>query len=322
MVTYIFEKTKGETKDDHKNQNNKMVFPIYIPKRDPTDLQLLKKDLINMVPQTDHNTAQRLVRQTPRGVTIPVYVGLISLIALGAAQAQVPAQCSNTDKLGATQLRVTQQSARALVEITRPNSAGRKVEIEYGEESYVGKFDKDGRARMGFALTEPKAEFAIRIAETPVVNCKVDVPDFAKIFRVTLRWRDPVQLDFHVIEPGRRMNDFGHVSPARPNTNFAQGIGQMDVISGAPTDGATAEASYAVPDGGTIPADSVFGYRVDYVTRGMKPEAPYCDEHPLAAPLMELIILDKGKVTNRKLGTNHARCNEAIPEARRFMVLR
>ena len=155
--------------------------------------------------------------------------------AAGATTAQVSGpQCTNTDRLGTTQLRVSQQSGRALVELTRPDGAGRKIEISYGDELYVGRFDREGRSRMGFVLTEPKVEFSIRIAETPLVTCKMDVPDFQKIFRVTLRWRDPVQLDFHVIEPGRRMGDFGHVGPGRTNMNYAQGIGQMDVIRQRP----------------------------------------------------------------------------------------
>src|SRR5512140_755298 len=74
--------------------------------------------------------------------------GAAMFLAGGAAMAQAPAQppaaeptpapCTNMDKLGATQLRVTQQFGRALVELSRPNSTGRKVEIEYGDESYVG----------------------------------------------------------------------------------------------------------------------------------------------------------------------------------------
>ena len=248
--------------------------------------------------------------------------GAWAVLAGGAALAQAPVQCNNMDKLGATQLRVTEQSGRALVEISRPNSVGRKVEVEYGDESYSGKFDKDGHVRMGFVLTDAKNEVAIRLVETPVITCKIDVPDFAKLYRVVLRWRDPIQIDLHVIEPGRKMGDFGHVSPARPNTSFAQGMGQMDVVSGAPTDGATAESSYVVPDASAIPPDSVFSFRADYVTRGMKPEAPYCDDHPLAVPQLELIIIEKGKASTRKLGTNRARCGEAIAENRRFMVLR
>lgn len=242
--------------------------------------------------------------------------------ASSGAMAQTAAQCTNTDKLGDTQLRVTQQYGRALVELTRPNSAGRKVEIEYGDESYVGRFERDGRARLGFALTEAKNEISIRLSETPPITCKIDVPEFAKIYRVILRWRDPVQLDLHVVEPGRRMGEFGHISPSRPNTNFAQGLGQMDVVSGVPTDGATAESSYVIPDAATIPPDSIFALRAEYVTRGMKPVAPYCDDHPLASPQIDLIIIEKGKVTSRRMGTNRAPCGETLPESRRFMTIR
>ncbi len=245
-----------------------------------------------------------------------------SLFVAGAATAQTTATCANADKLVGTQLRVSQQYGPALVELSRPNSVGRKVEIEYGDESYIGKFERDGRIRIGFALTEPKNEVSIRIAETGVVTCKIEVPEFAKIYRVILRWRDPVQLDLHVVEPGRRMGEAGDISAARPNTNFAQGIGQMDVISGSPADGATAETSYVIPDATSIPPDSTFAFRVENVTRGMKPEAPYCDDHPLAAPVMELTIIEKGKTITRKVGTNRARCGEPITEARRYMVVR
>ena len=152
----------------------------------------------------------------PRSLGAARWALVAMVFASSAAMAQTTAQCTNMDKLGETQLRVTQQSGRALVELTRPNSTGRKIEIEYGDESYVGRFERDGRARLGFALTDAKNEISIRMSETPAITCKIDVPDFAKIYRVILRWRDPIQLDLHVIEPGRRMGEFGHVSPGRP----------------------------------------------------------------------------------------------------------
>jgi len=251
-----------------------------------------------------------------------VLAALLCAFTAGGAAAQTQATCTNMDKLGDTKLSVTQQYGRALVELTRPNSAGRKVEIEYGDESYIGRFERDGRARLGFALTDAKNEIGIRLSETPPITCKLDVPEFAKIYRVILRWRDPIQLDLHVVEPGRRMGEFGHVSPGRPNTNFAQGMGQMDVVSGVPMDGATAESSYVVPDAAAIPPDSVFAFRAEYVTRGMKPAPPYCDDGALAVPQVELIIIEKGKVTTRKIGTNRAPCGETLPESRRYMVIR
>jgi len=249
---------------------------------------------------------------------------LLVFLALtsGAAFAQNAAQCANADKLGRTRLQVTQQNGRVLIEMTQPNSSGRKLDVEYGDESYVGRFDRDGKARLGFVLTEPQAEITIRAAEIPAVTCKIEVPEFAKIFRVLLRWREPVQLDLHVIEPGRRLGEAGHISPAQPNNNLAQGIGQIDVVSGAPAEGTTAEVSYVVANRANIPTEGVYGYRVEYVTRGMKPEPPYCDEHPLASAVMELMTIDRGKVTTRKIGTNRVPCGEQIPEGRRYMVVR
>lgn len=264
-----------------------------------------------------HGSAPRAMRPARWALA-----AMLCAFTTGGALAETQAQCTNMDKLGETQLRVTQQYGRALVELSRPNSAGRKVEIEYGDESYVGRFERDGKARLGFALTEAKSEMNIRMSETPLITCKIDVPEFPKLYRVILRWRDPIQLDLHVIEPGRRMGEFGHVSPGRPNTNFTQGMGQMDVISGVPMDGATAESSYVIPDAATIPPDSIFAFRAEYVTRGMKPQPPYCDDHPLAVPQLDLIIIDKGKVTTRKVGTNRAPCGETLPESRRYMVIR
>lgn len=249
-------------------------------------------------------------------------VGVLALATSGAAMAQNAGTCNNADKMGRAQLRVSQQYGRVVVELNRPNSTGRKVEIDYGDESYIGQFDRDGKARIGFALIAAKNDIDIRIVETPTISCKIDVPEFDKLYRVVMRWRDPIQLDLHVIEPGGTLGDVGDVSPARTNTNLSEGIGQMDVISGAPVDGATSETSYVVRENSAIPADSVFGFRAEYVTRGMKPVLPYCDDGGLAMPQVDLIIIEKGKVTTSKLGTNRLHCGDAVPENRRLMVLR
>lgn len=252
---------------------------------------------------------------------LPLVAALL-LAASGTAMAQNQAACANTDKLGTTKLQVGQQFGRAVVALSRPNSTGHKVEIEYGDETYIGQFDRDGKARIGFALTAPKNEIEIRIVEMPTVTCKIDVPEFNTLYRVVMRWHDPIQLDLHILEPGGKFGDVGHISPARPNTNLSQGIGQMDVISGVPAEGATSETSYVVRDDSVIPPDSVFGFRAEYVTRGMKPALPYCDDGALATPNLDLIIIARGKVTTSKLGTNHLHCGDVVAENHRLMVLR
>ena len=261
--------------------------------------------------------------RSARSMTRWAMAALLAVAGASAAHAQTAAQCDNQASLGlGTQFRVTQQFGRALVEISRPNSAGRKVDIEYGDELYSVKFGADGRVRAGFPLTAPENQFTINMSETPPITCSVNVPEFNRLYRVILRWRDPVQLDLNVIEPGGRLGEVGHVNAIRPNSNLSQGIGQMDVVSVAPSEGATAEMSYVVTNPGSIPAGSAFSYRVEYVTRGLQPDAPYCDDHPLAAPQFEFITIENGQVNTRKMSVNHARCREKITDARRLMPIR
>ena len=241
----------------------------------------------------------------------------------GAAMAQTAVPCDNQSALGAdTQLRVTQQKGRALIEISRANSSGRKIDVEYGDELYTQKFGADGKVRTGFALTAEENTFVINMSEMQPVTCKVMVPDFKKFYRVILRWRDPVQFDLNIIEPGGRIGEVGHINASRPNNALNQGVGQMDVVSGVPAEGATAEMSYVVADASTIPQGGVFGFKLDYVTRGGQPEAPYCDEAPLATPQFEFITIEGGTVNARKMTVNRARCKEKIADARRLVPIR
>ena len=158
------------------------IRSLFAPLRSDFNLVLPRKSGANMLRKIFGQSGY--ISSTPnKPVRSWVVLGLTSLCVTTAAFApgEAVAQCSGTDKVTATQFRVSQQSGRALVVLSRPHSVGRKVEIDYGDELYVGEFDQDGRARMGFVLTEPRAEFAIRIAGSPAVTCAVEVPDFNKI---------------------------------------------------------------------------------------------------------------------------------------------
>ena len=232
------------------------------------------------------------------------------------------AQCDRPGAFGAdAQFRVSQQRGRALIELTKPGTAGRKLEVEYGDELYSQKFGADGTIRLGFALTAPENQFTLTMSETSPVTCTIAVPDMSKIFRVVLRWHDPVQLDLNVLEPGGRLGEAGNVSGGRPNTARKDGIGQMDIVGGVPAEDATGEMSYVV-DATSIPPDGIFGFKVDYVTRGSQPEAPYCDDNALATPRIDFIRIEGGKVTAERLSMNRARCREKISDNRRLMMIR
>jgi hypothetical protein len=248
--------------------------------------------------------------------------GLLLVAPAMAAGPEPVAQCDRPENFGGdAQLRVSQQRGRALVEVTKPGTAGRKLEVEYGDELYSQKFGADGSIRLGFALTAQENRFTLTMSEISPVTCTVMVPDMNKIFRVILRWHDPVQFDLNVLEPGGRMGEVGNVSGGRPNTARKDGIGQMDIVGGVPAEDATGEMSY-VADAATVPPDGVFGFRLDYVTRGSQPEAPYCDDNVLATPRIDFIRIEGGKVTAQRLSMNRARCREKIPESRRLMMIR
>lgn len=248
---------------------------------------------------------------------------MLTFAGIGGAMAQTPGQCDGAGSLaGNTQLQVTQQQGRAMVDIVRPGSGGQKVEIEYGDELYSSKFAPDGKLNFAFALTVANNEFTIDMTETPPITCKLAVPDFQKLYRVVLRWRDPVQLDLYVLEPGGRMGETGDVSAARPNKDLSEGIGRMDIVDGPPDNGATAEMSYVVANPASIPPDSTFGFKLDYVTRGAQATPPYCDDKPLAALRFDFIVIANGEVTTQRMTTNRARCGEKIPDARRLMPIR
>ena len=198
-------------------------------------------------------------------------------------------RCDRPENFGGdAQFRVSQQRGRALIEISKPGTAGRKLEVEYGDELYSQKFGADGTVRLGFALTAAENQFTLTMSETSPVTCTATVPDMNKIFRVILR---------------------------------KDGIGQMDIVGGVPAEDATGEMSY-VADATTVPADGVFGFKVDYVTRGSQPEAPYCDDNALATPRIDFIRIEGGKVTAQRLSMNRAKCREKISDSRRLMMIR
>jgi hypothetical protein len=186
----------------------------------------------------------------------------------------------------------------------------------------VQEINEAGNARVSFALLAPANRFKVYLADLAPVACTLDEPDFDKYFRVALIWQDPVLLDLHVVEPGRVLAAFGSISRGRPNLDLRQGEGRMDVVTGSPVDGVTAQLSYVVARPSATTQTKLYSFRMEYITRGNIPRPPYCDENPLADIPAQLIILDRGKVTRRSYGTGRAQCGEPLTDAQRLMPLR
>jgi hypothetical protein len=246
---------------------------------------------------------------------------LTGIVSAGAASAETLAQCDNQSAFAAGQLRVSESRGRLSVEVQRPQSAGRKIDVEYGDEVYSQKFGSDGRVRVAFSLTAPENQVTITTTEMLPVTCTVKVPEFAKVNRVIVRWHDPVQLNLYVLEPGGRPGEVGEVDGTRPNQDHKSGIGEMDIVGGVPVEESTGEMAYSV-DVAAIPEGGVFGYKLDYMSRGSMPEPPFCDDNPLATPQFDFITITRGEVKTAKMGMNRAHCREKIPDNRRLMQIR
>jgi len=234
----------------------------------------------------------------------------------------VKAACDALPPGGGATLQVSREDGRASVEVDRPGAAGQKVRVEYDDETYVQEISEAGNARVSFALLAAANRFTVYLLGLAPVFCTLDEPDFDKFFRVVLIWQDPVLLDLHVVEPGRVLASFGSINRSRPNLDLRQGGGRMDVVTGAPADGATAQLSYVVARPSANTQTKLYSFRMEYLTRGSLPRPPYCEEHPLADIQAQLIILDRGKVTRRSYGTGLAQCGEPLTDAQRLMPLR
>ncbi len=208
------------------------------------------------------------------------------------------------------------------VAVTRPSGGGGKLSVAYGDETYTAPFEQGGRATINFVQTEDQISFDVMMSETQPVPCKVTSPDFKKFYRVVLRWHDPILLGLNMLEPGGQYGGAGHISAQQTNNDLSRGLGRIDVNTGTPDDGSTGEMSYVIENKSSIPANSVIGAKVDYVTRGSNPEPPYCDNNPLAAPEFYFITIADGKVQGERMAMNRATCQTLIPANRRLMPIR
>lgn len=239
-----------------------------------------------------------------------------------AAGVETTGRCDKPLNFGiGTEAHITQARGRAMIEIVYPAAAGRKIDVEYGDELYSRKFGDDGVIRLAFALTAAENTFTVSLSEMAPVTCSLSVPDFDKYYRVILRWHDPIKLDLHVVEPNGRLNETGHVTSKRPNNDHTQGIGEIDIVGVPPTGDEVGETSYVV-DAKSVPTDGVFSFKVDFVSRGSDAVPPYCGDNALATPRIDFIKIQAGTVSVSRMSLNRARCQEKIPDNRRLIPLR
>ena len=133
------------------------------------------------------------------------------------ASAEVAGTCSRTDD-PKTRVEISESRARATVEITTdPARRGTLFNVDYDNETFAMQVDNNGRATLNLGLVEDTNTLTVTGPELSSaaglgsVRCNVAAPDRDTVYRVILRWRNRVRLNLHVIEPGRRMWEYGHL---------------------------------------------------------------------------------------------------------------
>lgn len=252
---------------------------------------------------------------------------LAALIVSPALAADVTGSCGKIEG-GADKLSVIQSHGHATVTITGPAPAAGAhpapaARVDYDGETYFGHHEANGTATISFALVGTENKLTVRGTGSGPVHCEVAFPDIEKYYRVIMRWHDPVRLDLHVIEPGRRQGGFGDIHPGARNAQLDKGLGQMDVVTDATDDGATGEQSYVLDEAARPAEEGGFAFRVDYASRGAHPEARFCGDGAEAAVPLSLIVLDKGRKSPAKAyEIGSVPCGQAIPDDARAQRLR
>ncbi len=245
------------------------------------------------------------------------------LLAATPASADVAGVCAKSEDPG-TRVSLTQDHGRGTVTIaSTPSRKNQVVRVEYDDETYATRFDANGQASLNFALVGVENKVIVRGGEFGAIRCQVSFPEIATVYRAILRWHDPVRLDLHVIEPGRRVGGYGDVHPDARNTALDRGIGQMDVVTDPEGAGATGEQSYVVDETARPKEGGLFTFRFDYVSRGARPVAPFCGTGPQANISLTLLILDHGQLLPaRNYDTGSIPCGQSIPDELRLQRLR
>lgn len=205
---------------------------------------------------------------------------------------------------------VSLNEARGVVDfrITSPCRPGAAFSVNAGPLSLQTAFDKEGKARLQIPLLQESTDVTWTAGDGTTKTEPVRFAGARDAFRIALVWRQPVDLQLHVVEPGGSVNgEKGHVWRKQPNEDFKSGVGslQIDADSAA---GASRVELYDVPPARN-PHNGLFKVYVDFAARGDVAAAPYCGTGEMAAPSFEIWVLRYGRRDNaRRFGFRPEEC--------------
>jgi hypothetical protein len=110
------------------------------------------------------------------------------------------------------QVALTESRGIADLQIVNPCRKGAALSVKAGQLSLGGNFDQQGKAQLRIPLFQEATDIAWTAGDGTTKTETVRFAGFRDAFRIGLVWRQPVDLQLHVVEPGGSVNwPNGHV---------------------------------------------------------------------------------------------------------------
>jgi hypothetical protein len=188
----------------------------------------------------------------------------------------------------------TNDSGLQRIHIFSPCRRNERVRASYGTHEQEAVFDQEGNADLAVAITDDRSAINLSYSSGPGEPVQTDPAGLATVYRITLQWDEPVDLNLHVVEPSGVVGGKGDATAG----NSAAGlIGKIDLEDNGSGPGPFQE-SYVLPNRLERPSDILKVY-VENVTRTREPFGPFCGQGEHAKIAVTLVVADRGRV--RKL---------------------
>lgn len=219
------------------------------------------------------------------------------------------------------------EGGRMRVRVSAPCRGGEEIRLVYGGASFAHRLGSDGVADVlldCFAGAQTPAE--LRFADGRSLSVPIVADDLARVSKVAVVWRAPVNLDLHAFEYAAAHGERGHVHELAPQI---ASIVKKDVDSSRRGRGFMSSS-----DSGRGNADKIEVYTffhgdeqtsaaidlaLDFETRGSAPAAGTCGRDENAEVAYGIVYLSRGKTILSEQGRiASADCGAQISSEARF----
>jgi hypothetical protein len=196
------------------------------------------------------------------------------------------------------------------ITIRSPCRRNEQVYARYGLMQEETSFSPDGAAVFNIPLSNEPGPIILNYKDRTTNDIPVDTGSLSTVFRVTLQWDLPVDLDLHVVEPGGVVNGRGDATAGHAPEQF--GVrGRIDLTD----DGSGLSPfreSYVFPNRIEQPSE-IFTIYIEDVSRGRVPSGSHCGNGDLALVEFVVLIVDRGKVRRQSFKLSPQPCGQSIP---------